>query len=68
MLILTRGLHEVIRIAGNIRVVVLSRKGDQIRIGIEAPDDVVVDREEVHFRKLAELQAASLSPRESPPA
>jgi carbon storage regulator len=68
MLILTRRPHEVIRIAGNIRVVLLSRKGDQIRIGIEAPDDVVVDREEVHFRKLAELQAAGLSPRESPPA
>jgi carbon storage regulator len=68
MLILTRRPLEVIRIAGNIRVVVLSRSGDQIRIGIEAPDDVVVDREEVHLRKQAELRAAGLSPPESPPA
>jgi carbon storage regulator len=68
MLILTRRPLEVIRIAGNIRVVVLSRSGDQIRIGIEAPDDVVVDREEVHLRKLAELRAAGVSAPESPSA
>jgi carbon storage regulator len=68
MLILTRRPHEVIRIAGRIRVVVLSRTGDQIRIGIDAPDDVVVDREEVHLRKQAELRAAALSPPDAPPA
>ena len=50
MLVLTRGLDQSIIINGNIRVTVLALKGDKIRLGVSAPDDVRVDREEVHTR------------------
>lgn len=48
MLILTRKLGESIRIGDSIRITVSDVKGKQIRIGIEAPDDVTVHREEVY--------------------
>ena len=54
MLILTRRPHESVRIANNIRITLLGFKGGQARIGIEAPPDVVVDREEIHLRKIKE--------------
>lgn len=54
MLILTRRPNESVRIANNIRITLLGFKGGQARIGIEAPPDVVVDREEIHLRKIKE--------------
>lgn len=54
MLVLTRRVNETIVIGGNIRVTVLGIKGGQARIGIEAPPEVSVDREEVAQRKNAE--------------
>ena len=54
MLILTRKTNEVIRVGNDIQVIVLSVKGNQVRLGIEAPLDVVVDREEVAERKRRE--------------
>ena len=48
MLILTRKLGESIRIGDNIRITISDVKGKQIRIGIEAPDDIIVHREEVY--------------------
>lgn len=54
MLILTRGVTEVIRIGKDIEVVVLGVKGPQVRIGIKAPPNVQVDREEIALRKEAE--------------
>lgn len=50
MLVLTRKPGEAIVIDGDIRVTVLSVKGDRVRIGIDAPPHVRVDREEVHQR------------------
>jgi len=47
MLILTRGIGEVITIGHNIRVCVLAIKGTQVRLGIEAPKDLPVVREEI---------------------
>jgi len=47
MLILTRGIGEVITIGHNIRVRILAIKGAQIRLGIEAPKDLPVVREEI---------------------
>ncbi len=47
MLILTRGIGETVTIGHNVRVTILSVKGSQIRIGIEAPKDVRVLREEI---------------------
>ena len=51
MLVLTRRPGEQIVIDGNIRLTVVSVHGDRIRIGIEAPPSVVVDRQEVHERR-----------------
>ena len=47
MLVLTRRPHQSIHIGDDIVVTVLEVKGDQIRIGISAPRDVQVHREEV---------------------
>jgi carbon storage regulator len=44
-------------IGDNVTVTILGIKGNQVRLGIEAPRDVVVDREEVHQRKQAEYRA-----------
>ena len=48
MLILTRRSGEVIKIGEDIEVKVLAIKGNQIRLGIKAPGDVEVHREEVY--------------------
>jgi carbon storage regulator len=53
MLVLTRRLNETIVIEGGIRVTVLAIKGDKVRLGIEAPDDVRVDRAEIHNLRAA---------------
>lgn len=52
MLVLTRNVDQSIVIGGNVRVTVLSARGDKIRLGISAPDAIRVDREEVHARVL----------------
>ena len=51
MLILTRRVGETIMIGDDITVTVLSVKGNQVRIGIEAPPQIVVDRSEVRERR-----------------
>ncbi|MBE0557806.1 MAG: carbon storage regulator CsrA [Proteobacteria bacterium] len=62
MLILTRRLGESIQIGDDIRITFLDIKGKQIRIGIEAPKDVMVHRDEV-YRMIQEqnLQAACIA-------
>ena len=50
MLILTRRVGETIIIAENIRVTILGVKGNQVRVGIDAPKDVAVHREEIYQR------------------
>ncbi len=54
MLILTRRVGEAIMIGKDIEVRVLGVQGQQIRLGVQAPKDVVVDREEVTQRKALE--------------
>jgi carbon storage regulator len=51
MLILTRRIDEQIVIDGNIRVMVVAVKGDNVRLGITAPPSITVDRSEVHERR-----------------
>jgi carbon storage regulator len=58
MLILTRRPQESIRLGSRIRITVLGFKGSQVRIGIEAPEDVAIDREEVWERKQYEARAS----------
>ena len=50
MLILTRKLGESINIGEEIKVSVLGINGRQVRIGIEAPQNVVVHREEIYVK------------------
>ena len=68
MLVLPRRIGEEIVIGGTIRIVVLSTRGDQVRIGVTAPRSVVVDREEVHARRaeFADADEKSPSPLNSP--
>jgi carbon storage regulator len=54
MLILTRRPGESIRIGPDIEVVVLGVKGNQVRIGVKAPKDVIVDREEISIKRAAD--------------
>lgn len=48
MLILTRRIGENLIIGDNIKVAVLGVKGNQIRLGVEAPKDVSVHRQEIY--------------------
>lgn len=48
MLVLTRMRDESIMIGDNVRVVVLDVRGDKVRIGIDAPQEVPVHRNEVY--------------------
>jgi carbon storage regulator len=50
MLILTRRYGETVKIGSDMTVTVLGIKGNQVRIGIEAPKDVAVHREEIFNR------------------
>lgn len=50
VLILTRKTNETIRIGEQISVTVLDTRGSQVRLGIDAPKDVSVHREEIYQR------------------
>ena len=50
MLILTRRVGEVLKIGDNVDVTILGVKGNQVRIGINAPKNVAVHREEIYSR------------------
>ena len=50
MLILTRRIQETLMIGDNVTITILSIKGNQVRIGIKAPKDIEVHREEIYHR------------------
>ena len=54
MLILTRRVGETLIIGDDIKLTVLGVRGHQIRLGIDAPSDVTVHREEIYQRIVAE--------------
>ena len=55
MLILTRKVGERLIIGDDIAVTVLSVKGNQVRVGVQAPADIAVHREEIYNRIQNEL-------------
>lgn len=61
MLILTRRINEILRLGENVKVTVLGIKGNQVRIGIDAPRDTPVHREEIYRRIKNEKQGSDNS-------
>jgi carbon storage regulator len=60
VLVLTRKSGEAIVLDGGIRITIVSVQGDRVRVGVEAPAEVRVDRDEVRRRvEEEELLAAS---------
>ena len=55
MLILTRRSGEAVIVGDNVRIAVLDIRGNQVRLGVDAPREVTVHREEV-YRRIAEEQ------------
>ncbi len=65
MLILTRRVAETVMIGDDITLTVLGVKGNQVRVGIDAPKEVAVHREEIWVRiqkEQEEQRAAAHSP------
>jgi len=56
MLILTRRVGEVMIIGDDVSVVILGVKGNKARLGITAPKDITIHREEIYKRILKERQ------------
>jgi carbon storage regulator len=51
MLVLSRRLNQTIVIAGRVRVTVLAITPNRVELGVEAPLQITVDREEIHERR-----------------
>lgn len=60
MLILTRRIGESLTIGEDIKITLLGIKGNQVRIGIDAPRDVEVHREEIYDKIKRETRKANL--------
>jgi carbon storage regulator len=61
MLILTRRVGETIMVGTDVTVTVLGVKGNQVRVGINAPKNVAVHREEI-FERIQRERAAGSEP------
>jgi carbon storage regulator len=61
MLVLTRKLGETIRIGDTITVKIVDLDGRHVKLGIEAPKNVAVNREEIYERIQRENRAASVT-------
>ncbi|KTD61618.1 carbon storage regulator CsrA [Legionella spiritensis] len=58
MLILTRRIGETLIIGDDVNITVLGVKGNQVRLGINAPKDVSVHREEIYLRIQQEKESS----------
>jgi len=67
MLVLTRKVNQSIMIGEGVEVVVLDVRGEQVRLGIKAPDDVKVHRKEIFEAiKTSNEDASSVDPSDIP--
>ncbi len=67
MLVLTRKVNQSIIIGDDIEIVVLEVRGEQIRLGIKAPRNVVVHRKEIYEQIVEENRgAANIDPADVP--
>jgi carbon storage regulator len=57
MLVLTRKVGEQIVISGGICITIVAVRGDRVRLGISAPRETVVDRAEIHERRIGQWDA-----------
>ena len=57
MLILTRRVGETVMVGDDVSITVLGVKGNQVRVGVNAPKDVAVHREEIFQRIKSEKEA-----------
>lgn len=60
MLVLTRKLGESVTIGDNIKISVIDIKGRQVRLGIEAPPEMTIHREEIYAKIQEENQRAAV--------
>ena len=67
MLILTRRVGESLMIGDNVNVTVLGVKGNQVRLGVNAPKEVAVHREEI-YQRIQQEQAAKAAEEPAGPA
>jgi carbon storage regulator len=66
MLILTRRVGETLMIGDEVTVTVLGVKGNQVRIGVNAPKDIAVHREEI-YERIKREQDSALAAEQPPP-
>lgn len=66
MLVLTRRVGEALHIGDDIEITVMGVKGNQVRVGIRAPKDVPVHRNEIYQRIQKEKQEAGNGREETP--
>ncbi len=67
MLVLTRKVNQSIMIGDGVEVVVLDVRGEQVRLGIKAPDDVKVHRKEIFEAiKTSNEDASTIDPTDIP--
>ena len=62
MLVLSRRLNQTIVIGGRVRVTVLAITANRVELGVEAPLQIAVDREEIHLRRQDAQPASTAEP------